>query len=96
MKVSFNLCLQCSKLHIQWSTLLLLLVQFPAPWDMKRSDYTAVEVNKIVMERKLNEVPETLQLAMLAELMRKEGLLSRLGVNDIISIVHYPKERNFV
>ena len=72
-------------------------MQLPAPWDMKRSDYTAVEVNKIVMERKLNGVPEPLQLAMFAELMRiKEGSLSWLGVNDMISIVHYPKERNFV
>ena len=71
-------------------------MQFPAPWDMKRSDYTAVEVNKIVMERKLNEVPEPFQLAMFAELMRKEDSLSWLGVNDMISIVHYPKERNFV
>ena len=70
-------------------------MQFPAPWpsDMKRFDYTAVEVNKIVMERKLNEVPEPLQLAKFAELMRKEDLPK---VNDMISIVHYPKEKNFV
>ena len=62
-------------------------MQFPAPWNQKRFDYTAVEVRKDVMETELKDnLPVPLSL-----MMKREGL----HVKDMLYVVHYPEEKDF-